>query len=879
MATDTFAVGNFLYGTTSRAAGTIYAISGTAPNYTFTYLPISGTFQNGEDIEVRYGPKNNVVSGEATLNSAPAQVGIARSSAVPTAREFTFALGDWETRAIRKGCLLVVYDTDNTADSLGLINEIKSDYEAHRVSAGVGGVHGAADDKNAIGEPDATDLASAYTLANKLVQQFRFHIGVTDDGVHAAVDTTNIPISNEAIDPHTLYDRIIELKALYNAHIADTSVHGAADTVNAVTTPDIDDWDTGVFMVESVTDEQTLVMTEDWSTGGQIITGWKLVATGAGVSYRQSNNKYDLAPAYSKDGGQYAVQVAEGTQRVGGRLEGGISGIGLAAYQDLNTVDLTRALNVCDDKQAMFRSEDTIAQLKHLGWTPLSGVTAGAGLYDYLTTAAKKLENEEQVTLFIDTAVVITKDFDLGRHIDLVFAGFHAYMVFDGPEDNEDPTYGSRVGFIRGKITAPRRRIIYNFDMRFLVEQEAYPEWFNWHRGSQANPVAADNWPRYANAACLHLAFAPGTYWLSGSLQFGTTEERFNRPDKHGLFTYVGKGRGITTIRGVSDPQSGLLYFSAEDYRDLKFTGITFDANNAYHHCVDTSRALSFRNVVFEDCEFKNATVSAFDFTGVENVVLLNCVVDGVWHARIEFGTSGWGDTKLFEGVWQTGGTTVVFGPKPGRAQAMRRTFLDGRQRSLIGPVTWAAANGVGLLGYDESASQTGTDKLYYWYLVPDPNDDARCSIVASDNPPTTGPAGYSYWELIWADREDSNALVKVVQCGSRFTYESRFLGLDLGSGTDGSPVSHTLTRIPESAGSAGLQLYAANGSAFEVYLDGSSSVFAQAHGVAGAVDTQSIVVPVNDSTGAKKVEYKRTVSGESARIYQVGWTDEWIDE
>lgn len=117
-----------------------------------------------------------------------------------------------------------------------LLNEIKTDYEAHRVLT-AGGVHGAADSTNTITAANATDTATRIALANDLRTKYEAHRIRTSGGVHGAADTVDVITAPVATDDATALMLALDLKAKYNAHRVLTAgaVHGAADSANPVT--------------------------------------------------------------------------------------------------------------------------------------------------------------------------------------------------------------------------------------------------------------------------------------------------------------------------------------------------------------------------------------------------------------------------------------------------------------------------------------------------------------------------------------------------------------------------------------------------------------------------------------------------------------------
>lgn len=126
--------------------------------------------------------------------------------------------------------------TNSLNAMIGILNDLKVQYEAHRVLT-AGGVHGAADSTNVVTAADATDLATAITLANDLKVQYEAHRVLTAGSVHDGADGTNTIAASNASDLSSLVTLTNELKTDYEAHRVLTAgpVHAAADSVNAVT--------------------------------------------------------------------------------------------------------------------------------------------------------------------------------------------------------------------------------------------------------------------------------------------------------------------------------------------------------------------------------------------------------------------------------------------------------------------------------------------------------------------------------------------------------------------------------------------------------------------------------------------------------------------
>lgn len=100
-------------------------------------------------------------------------------------------------------------DTLNT-----LLNEIKGDYNAHRVSTTF---HDAADTTNVVDAADASDLDTSKTLANQIKAKFNAHR--SQSGVHPYDDMLHEVTSDDATDLATGITLGNEIKADYNAHL------------------------------------------------------------------------------------------------------------------------------------------------------------------------------------------------------------------------------------------------------------------------------------------------------------------------------------------------------------------------------------------------------------------------------------------------------------------------------------------------------------------------------------------------------------------------------------------------------------------------------------------------------------------------------------
>jgi hypothetical protein len=118
---------------------------------------------------------------------------------------------------------------------MALLNDLRTQYEAHR-QRGVGVGHpGGADAVNVITAPPATDFDTTLALANQLRDVYEAHR--VDTTPHGSADATNAVTANYGFDLKSFTELANDLKAQYNAHMVDVTgappIHDAvgADTV------------------------------------------------------------------------------------------------------------------------------------------------------------------------------------------------------------------------------------------------------------------------------------------------------------------------------------------------------------------------------------------------------------------------------------------------------------------------------------------------------------------------------------------------------------------------------------------------------------------------------------------------------------------------
>lgn len=110
-----------------------------------------------------------------------------------------------------------------------LVNELKLDYEAHRVLAAS---HPTPDTVNAVTADDAIDKASAITLANDVKRQFNAHVAdvvLSSPVFHVATGTDTTVIVDNATNISTLLILVNAIKGNVTTHHADATAHTIVD--------------------------------------------------------------------------------------------------------------------------------------------------------------------------------------------------------------------------------------------------------------------------------------------------------------------------------------------------------------------------------------------------------------------------------------------------------------------------------------------------------------------------------------------------------------------------------------------------------------------------------------------------------------------------
>lgn len=235
-------------------------------------------------------------------------------------------------------------------------------------------------------------------------------------------------------------------------------------------------------------------------------------------------------------------------------------------------------------------------------------------------------------------------------------------------------------------------------------------------------------------------------------------------------------------------------------------------------------------------------------------------------------------DTPPPRGTW-IDATEVDFAAWPGHSSTMRLALSDAKTRIASGTLAVDTANGVADLGYDDASSQ-GNTKWLYFYAVPKTGDDDQFTVVMSDNPPTTGPLGRSASKYLWSTYIDgSGNLVKVYQVEPSRFQRADNLDLNIGGGSDGSPVSLSLASyVPETSAAVTFHNYT-NGSGtyslVEFWANGDQAGGPTILNTTDYRQTLRLVIPT--PTSPKIMYYKRSASISACLFYFDGWIDGYL--
>lgn len=121
------------------------------------------------------------------------------------------------------------------ASAITLANDIQTQYNAH-IANGGGVWHTVPDAVNPSTSPAATDLASLIVLLNEIKGDYNAHRTNTGGAFHTIVDSFNPVTAPNATNLASAIILAYEIKTKYEAHRTQAGVHALNDTVNLVTT-------------------------------------------------------------------------------------------------------------------------------------------------------------------------------------------------------------------------------------------------------------------------------------------------------------------------------------------------------------------------------------------------------------------------------------------------------------------------------------------------------------------------------------------------------------------------------------------------------------------------------------------------------------------
>lgn len=167
--------------------------------------------------------KNLIISGSSgARNDGTFRVKEVKSSTRLLLQNASFYIGD---------------DSPTIAEIVELTNEIRGRYNAHRIQIDV---HGTNDTVNVINLPMCGDLPTAIILLNDLKVKFGAHIvdisspGPGQPQVHLDIDDQNTVYSPNASDIDSAYQLANELRKRYSFHRQSNIYHENPDSVNAI---------------------------------------------------------------------------------------------------------------------------------------------------------------------------------------------------------------------------------------------------------------------------------------------------------------------------------------------------------------------------------------------------------------------------------------------------------------------------------------------------------------------------------------------------------------------------------------------------------------------------------------------------------------------
>jgi hypothetical protein len=160
--------------------------------------------------------------------------------------------------------------------------------------------------------------------------------------------------------------------------------------------------------------------------------------------------------------------------------------------------------------------------------------------------------------------------------------------------------------------------------------------------------------------------------------------------------------------------------------------------------------------------------------------------------------------------------------------------------------------------------------------------------VRASDNPPSTGPAGYSAYTHIWSTYIDgSGNLRNVIQRGNRFIAPLTTFNPGGTASSDGSPVALDISSaVPVSAGEF-LHLLRMDCNAdadfceVKTFADSGGTLYGAMSAVRYSAEYNEVEATVPILSNSQQIYYQRLVyAGDlnNMYIYGKGWVDESIE-
>lgn len=169
----------------------------------------------------------------------------------------------------------------NLATLLTLVNELRNDYEAHRIFSGGGNPHNSSDTTNVISLQlsNATDLSSAITLLKEIRDQYEAHR--VDAVAHNSADSTNFVTTVEYAKVETVENEIVGSASVKRLHFTDAL---ANDFDTSTTKLISQEFNLNVYLdaglveeftglsIESDVDNYCLTVVNDEATGSALIS-------------------------------------------------------------------------------------------------------------------------------------------------------------------------------------------------------------------------------------------------------------------------------------------------------------------------------------------------------------------------------------------------------------------------------------------------------------------------------------------------------------------------------------------------------------------------------------------------------------------------------